>query len=335
MSDHYQANRSGTHPEPAASSHGHRRRHRQIRTTPRRPPRGPPLAYDNVYSNHQNESGHSTSQVGLADNSYASPHTGETSTANTQSSSNVTVSSASTVGYQPDGMDRSNVAFGPSAYNHPFDSGTLPEEEDDVEAGAYAPPSANYHPYPPDNSFDLYSSSEQPPLYSLAPTSTSPAPYYPNSGYPAFASDSGVSYPFAQVSYTSTITANVEPMTPSPSSFGVWNPDNDMGEDNPPGQVPTMDVHCDRERAGSGDSGSSTQVYQGSIVYPPGQTAQGDTSEQYERQQARSDHEELSSDNIRGYMNNEDSWSTVNPHGFIESPNNDDMYQGEEDELTW
>lgn len=244
------------------SSHGHKRRGRQ---NPRGPPSGLPREYINAHPNSQNENGSATSQVGLAGNPYASPDAGDTGVVDTQDGPGMTASSASTADYESSGMIHSDDTFGSSAYNNPFYSAVPPEEDNTPVAVTYQRHPESYYSYPPDNPMASYSTSEQPPLYSTALTSGSPLQYYSSSGYQAFDSDNNiVSHAAAQDDYTSSGAAGAVPMTSPPPSFGTWN--NGNGGGAPIGQEPAPDGHYDRGRAGSGDSGTSTQVVRGSVT---------------------------------------------------------------------
>lgn len=262
MSNDHRSRRSRTHNQPTSS---HIRECRQYRAAAP----GSPCICSNVYTSSQVDYGDSTGQASYNIDTYASSGTGDNSVAVAQHETNTVADSVSTIGYQSNRTYHDTAVFDPPAHNHPFYYGTPSEDDDGVGAATYAPSFANRHSYPSNNSFDSYPDAEQASPYSQTPTSTGLTPYPPNSSYPAFALDSGVSHTLAQANYMSPNAADVVPTTSSPLGVEEWNEDSSMEADTPSGQMSTPDHRYDRARAGSGDSGDSsisTQVFQGSAV---------------------------------------------------------------------
>ncbi|XXH02326.1 hypothetical protein Hte_008699 [Hypoxylon texense] len=331
MSDDSRRRSTRTHAESTGgSSHGQRRRRRQNRTASR----GYPHGYVDAYPNSQNEGGRSTIQEGLADNPHPSPDTSNAGAANAQGSSGTTASSVSTADYRISRMGHNDVTFGSYANNHPVHSAVPPEGDDDLDAGTYPsyPWRPETYPYPQRNSIDPYANFGQPLLYPTALTSASPAQYYASSGYPAFDPDGTVSHAAAEAGYTSSGAAGAAPTTFQPPDSDPWDNSDGIEERAPFGEELAPDAHYSRGRTGSGDSGTSIEVAQGSV---------GDLAEQSNQEDARdrswrdpSNHDEYIA---KQFVNNDEtSWNVWNVRGTWDargtcehgaSPEDDDLNQ--------
>ncbi|KAI1765723.1 hypothetical protein GGR53DRAFT_465026 [Hypoxylon sp. FL1150] len=273
------------------------------------------------HSSPQNVYGQPTSQASYGDDSFASPSDSKVSAADFHDGFGMTTNPASTFSHQPSILDSSNVVTG---HQYPLYSAAS------SATVTYSLPPANYYSHPT----DPYSRFEEPPSYLTTLTSTPPASSHPSNDYPAAASDSLLSHSFSPAGHISSSTGDVMLMTSPPIDLGTWNDDSGMEGNLLFDHAPDPDVPCEKHRANSRDSSSSTDALQGSVADPTGQNDQGDVMEPG-RQQYRSSQNDLRDNTLYGYVHGDGPWSAQGPYRFRASPMNDDYVdEDEENEST-